>query len=221
MSLILNLDTSLEIASVSIATDGVIMFTVVNDIQKEHASFLHIAIKEMLTRSSFDISQLDAIAVTHGPGSYTGLRVGMSSAKGLCYALNKPLITIGTLDAMAVSVINKTTATDILYCPMIDARRMEVYTAIYDCHMNQLLPACAMVLTTSSFESFLVKYKIIFFGNGTIKWKTIMRTDNATFLEMDNIAQAISTMAYKAFCNKQFADLRYTDPFYIKEFYAP
>ena len=109
MSIILNIDTSIETASVSIARDGIVQAYLINTIQKEHASFLHNAVKQLLTESSLDIKQMDAIAVTSGPGSYTGLRVGLASAKGLCYALSKPLITIGTLNVLATAAINAST----------------------------------------------------------------------------------------------------------------
>ena len=126
MSIILNIDTSLETASVSISKEGIILSIQTNAIQRDHAAFVHIAINELLANENLNVSQLDAVGVTLGPGSYTGLRVGLSAAKGLCYALNKPLITVGTLQIMTKDMmLQMDKPTNYLFCPMIDARRMK------------------------------------------------------------------------------------------------
>src|SRR3954463_10682013 len=137
MSFILNIDTSIESAAVCIAENGTELHTISNSTKKDHATFLHNAIKNIIEITSIGLQSLDAIAVANGPGSYTGLRVGLATAKGLCYALNKPLILLNTLEVMAHAAIKETFNTrhsvaDILYCPMIDARRMEVFTGIYN-----------------------------------------------------------------------------------------
>src|SRR3954463_8376101 len=134
MSFILNIDTSIESAAVCIAENGTELHTISNSTKKDHATFLHNAIKNIIEITSIGLQSLDAIAVANGPGSYTGLRVGMASAKGLCYALNKPLITLGTLNILTKGVIDdkKKFIGPLLYCPLIDARRMEVYTALFD-----------------------------------------------------------------------------------------
>lgn len=224
MSIILNIDTSLETASVSITEDGVLVRSRINTVQKEHASFLHHAIKDLLTESSIDIKELDAIAVTNGPGSYTGLRVGLASAKGLCYALNKPLITIGSLNVLACAAINVTGKSDpgsSLFCPMIDARRMEVYTAIFDNAMNEILPACAMILNENSFGEILSKKRILFFGSGSVKWNNLSESKNAVFIKELDTIPAICQLAFEKFSSKNFTDLTYSEPLYIKEFFIP
>ncbi|MEP7163884.1 MAG: tRNA (adenosine(37)-N6)-threonylcarbamoyltransferase complex dimerization subunit type 1 TsaB [Ferruginibacter sp.] len=224
MSIILNIDTSIETASVSIAKDGFIQAYLVNPVQKEHASFLHNAVKQLLASSSLDIKQMDAIAVTNGPGSYTGLRVGLASAKGLCYALHKPLITIGTLNVLAAAAIytsGEASTKDALFCPMLDARRMEVFTAIFDKDMNEVLPACAMILDESLFGKLLETKRLLFFGSGAMKWKNISRSQNAGFINELDITVAISKLSFEKFLMNDFTDLSYSEPLYVKEFFTP
>ncbi|MCP9752552.1 tRNA (adenosine(37)-N6)-threonylcarbamoyltransferase complex dimerization subunit type 1 TsaB [Ferruginibacter sp. HRS2-29] len=218
MGLILNIDTSLETASVSIAKDGEILASLVNEVQKEHASFLHVAIGQLLKKVAIKPADLDAIAVTEGPGSYTGLRVGMASAKGMSYALGKPFITVGTLEAMALQAIHLSNE-DVMYCPLIDARRMEVYTAIYDKELEVLLQPCAMILTEHSFAEQLAKGKIIFSGNGAQKWKSLTSSAHAAFADVKEIAAAISILSEKKFVQEKFTQLAHSEPLYIKEFY--
>ena len=223
MSIILNIDTSIETASVSIAKDGAIIASVKNAIQKEHAGFLHIAIRDLLLQSSLELKQMDAIAVTIGPGSYTGLRVGMASAKGLCYALNKPFITIGTLNALTVAAINKTkedTPGYDLFCPMIDARRLEVYTAIFDKDMNEIIAPCAMVLNNNSFEDLLKSNNILFVGSGAKKWSNLIESAKASFLNEIDASNAISNLSYTKLKHKDFTDLSYSEPLYVKDFFS-
>ncbi len=222
MSYILNIDTSLERASVSISENAGIIVAAKNDIQKEHASFIHIAIKEISAQASFDLQHIDAIAVTNGPGSYTGLRVGMASAKGLCYALNKPLITIGNLEALAFAAISekgKDIPGNTLFCPMIDARRMEVFTAMYDRELQEILPPCAMVLNTESFKNINEKNLLVFTGSGALKWSKIAALENSTFLFDTDINEAISILSYNKFKQGDFTDLKYSEPLYVKEFF--
>lgn len=223
MSIILNIDTSIETASVSIAKDGAIIASVKNAIQKEHAGFLHIAIRDLLLQSSLELKQMDAIAVTIGPGSYTGLRVGMASAKGLCYALNKPFITIGTLNALTVAAINKTkedTPGYDLFCPMIDARRLEVYTAVFDKDMNEIIAPCAMVLNNNSFEDLLKSNNILFVGSGAKKWSNLIESAKASFLNEIDASNAISNLSYTKLKHKDFTDLSYSEPLYVKDFFS-
>ena len=166
MSLILNIDTASENAHVSIARDGQVLHILSSESQKEHASFLQTAIQELVKITGIHLKEIDAVAVTAGPGSYTGLRVGFASAKGLCYALKKPLITIGTLEVLMVSALQLYPPgpdENILFCPMIDARRMEVFTAIYQQDLNVYIRPCAMILDEFSFEKDLAKSKILFF----------------------------------------------------------
>ena len=147
MALILNIDTSLETASVCLAKDAVAVKLLINENQRDHASWIHNAIHLALQDSGCLITELEAVAVSNGPGSYTGLRVGLATAKGLCYGLGIPLITISTLKMMATAVKHK--ASDLI-CPMIDARRMEVFTAVYNKDLLELSPAQAMIIDETS-----------------------------------------------------------------------
>ncbi len=141
MGLILNIDTATETAQVSFAKDGKVLQSLTNELQKDHASFLQTAIQQLAKKNNLILTDVDGIAVTAGPGSYTGIRVGMASAKGLCYALNKPLIAINTLQVLTVAAQQElNNASEILFCPMIDARRMEVFTAIYNNTLAEILP---------------------------------------------------------------------------------
>ncbi len=223
MGLILNIDTAVETASVSIAKDGVILAAVKNIVQKAHATFLHVAIKELLLQLSLELKKMDAIAVTKGPGSYTGLRVGMASAKGLCYAIGKPFITIGSLDAIALATIqerdeNKTSNS--LYCPMIDARRMEVYTAVFNIEMQEVLAPCAMILNNNSFSDILQNNNIYFSGSGALKWRTKTDSMHAFFLYEPDTNVAISHLSHQKFIKADFTDLTYSEPLYIKDFFS-
>ena len=223
MSWILQIDTALETASVSIAFDGKLVAEKLNIIQKDHASFLQPSIVELLAVAAISINQIDAIAVVNGPGSYTGLRVGMASAKGLCYALNKPLITIGSLEIMAATAIEQINKNDdaVLFCPMIDAKRMEVFTAVYNQYMNVMTVPCAIVLTENLFVNWMLKKRLYFFGNGAPKWKLICSNDNAHFITVENNNVIVSSLVNKNYNKKEFANLAYSEPAYLKEFYSP
>src|SRR5260221_5477417 len=177
MGLLLNIDTATEIAHVSISKDSLILKDLFNTDQKNHAGFLQPAVKQLLNETAISLTDIDAIAVTKGPGSYTGLRIGMASAKGLAYALNKPLITINTLELIAKSAIiqlnNELQNSSILLCPMIDARRLEVFTALYDIILKNILSPNAMILEENSFKDFFNNYHLFFFGSVCIKCQTI------------------------------------------------
>lgn len=223
MSLLLNIDTATGTASVSIAQDGHILQEAISTDQKDHAAFLQPAIQFIFKNAGLSFHQLDAIAIVAGPGSYTGLRVGMASAKGICYALNKPLITIGTLEVMAWQVINqfniKQSHLPLLFCPMIDARRMEIFTAIYNSALHTILSPCAVVIEKKSFGNLLLKNKIIFFGNGVVKWQQLCDNENAHFFYPKVNPLYMSALTYKKYLNNEFADTAYTEPMYIKEFF--
>jgi len=223
MAIILNIDTSIETASVSIAKDGALIACIRNTIQKEHAAFLHLAVKDLLIRSSLQLKEIDAIATTKGPGSYTGLRVGMASAKGLCYALDKPFITIGTLNAIAMAAINDTKGSvpgHKLFCPMIDARRMEVYTAIFNEEMEEILSPCAMVLNNNSFQNIVKNSNMVFAGSGALKWSRLTDLKTSLFLNDIDLAPAIAHSSYSKLINKDFTDLSYSEPLYVKDFFS-
>ncbi len=218
MKSILNIDTSMDVAFVTIARDGVPMATKTNTNQKEHAGFVHNAIKELMQDTGIRLDELSAVAVSEGPGSYTGLRVGMSTAIGLCYALNKPFIKISTLKMIAYDMYRSVKSTDSLYCPMVDARRMEVYTALYDFELNIRLQPQAMILHSDSFQQELKKQKICFSGNGSLKFIDIPNNTNAAFLSLNDLPLSLSELANNAFLNSNFSKLTDAEPNYIKNY---
>jgi len=218
MALILNIDTSTETASVCLSKEGRILLLKKNDQQKDHASWLHVAIKQLMEEAGIELNLIDAVAVTIGPGSYTGLRVGLSAAKGICFALEKPLITVNTLLVMASAI--KHEAADLL-CPMIDARRMEVFTAIYTKELEAIKKPMAMIIDENSFSEELQSNTICFSGSGSIKLKATLKNPNAVFSDVLFDATHLVTLAEPLYEKKQFADLAYTEPLYLKEFYSP
>jgi tRNA threonylcarbamoyladenosine biosynthesis protein TsaB len=231
MPLILNIDTATENASVCISNDDEILAIKNNETPKDHASFLQPAIKKIIAVANLQLSDIDAVSVTAGPGSYTGLRVGLSSAKGLCYALNKPLILINTLDVMAFAAIKEFQTTlykaedqsqqiNILFCPMIDARRMEVFTALYDKQLETIDVPASMILNEVSFAAQLQGNKIIFSGSGSRKFQTLVSHPNALFSAVQHYAVHLALLSLKAFHSNKFADLAYSEPFYLKEFFT-
>jgi tRNA threonylcarbamoyladenosine biosynthesis protein TsaB len=222
MTVILNIDTAIETAGVSISKNGNVQSFLINTIQKDHASFLHNAIKKVLADAALKMEEVSAIAVTHGPGSYTGIRVGMSAAKGLCYALTKPLITISTLEALAKAAINVSNniSDTSLFCPMIDARRMEVYTALYDHNMKEVMPPNAMIIDENSFHRQLQKNECFFFGSGATKFKNLINSVNARFISNLDIIPSMAQLSFEKFQRNELANIAYAEPLYIKEFYS-
>ncbi|MEP6674491.1 MAG: tRNA (adenosine(37)-N6)-threonylcarbamoyltransferase complex dimerization subunit type 1 TsaB [Ferruginibacter sp.] len=222
MSVILNIDTATEIANVSIAKNGIVLESISNENQKDHAAFLQPAIHLLLSKNKISIHELVAIAVVNGPGSYTGLRVAMASAKGLSYALSKPLITVNTLELMAASAIALGDKNPIgaIFCPMIDARRMEVFTALYNANLQLQLDPCAMVINESSFAEQLSQQPIIFFGNGSEKLKPVIKHADALFMSISADVTVLSEKTYGLYQQEKFTDLAYSEPFYIKAFYS-
>ena len=224
MAFILNIDTATEIASVCICQDDEMLALEVNEHPKEHASFIHIAIKNAMVHAGISLSQISAIAVTAGPGSYTGLRVGLATAKGLCYALNKPLITANTLKVMtlaAMESVNLPQPENIdLYCPMIDARRMEVYTALYDSALLEILQSSAMLLENHPFDTYVTKKRILFFGSGSSKFEPHFVHKNALFWAVSFNASHLGKLAWQAFQKNDFVNVAYAEPNYFKEFYT-
>jgi len=220
MGIILNIDTSAEKAQVSFADHGKVLHTIFSDSQKEHASFLQIAVLELSRITGIQLKDIDAVAVTSGPGSYTGLRVGLSSAKGFCYALKKPLITMNTLEVLVISAIHlfPDTGGSVLFCPMIDARRMEVFTAVYNKDLLSKLAPCALILEESSFKELLSQNPVLFFGSGSNKWETVCKHPNARFKTVSMLPEAMSNYSNKLLLKGLFADLAYTEPLYLKDF---
>ena len=220
MAIILQIDTASATAAVAISNNGQVLAAVENQQMQEHASFLQPAVQKMLSENGLTMQSLDAIAVVNGPGSYTGLRVGLASAKGLAYALDLPLISIGTLPLMAHAAFAKEQNTVILYAPMMDARRMEVFTAVYDCEGNEKISPVAMLLDNDSYAALLLQYRLLFFGSGAAKWKQVCMHENALFANDYDTIQSLAQLSFKAFETQQFAELAYTEPLYLKEFYT-
>ena len=225
MALILNIDTATEYAGVCISDGENILAIKESRDQKNHASFVQPAIKKILSEVGIKASKLDAIAVTQGPGSYTGLRVGLSTAKGLCYALNKPLILINTLEVMAIASIQdcenqQLENTNFLFCPMVDARRMEVFTALYNNKLDNILPPCAMILDEQSFSKELINHQIIFSGSGNIKMQGLISHQNVNFSNTKHNVKHVSMLSQLRFNMNDFNDIAYSEPLYLKEFFA-
>ena len=225
MALILNIDTAVDVASICLAKDGKVLSIAKNESQKDHASWLHIAIKEIFEKNNLELRSVDAIAVTGGPGSYTGLRIGMATAKGICFALNKPLISLNTLLVMANAakhvLKDSFGETADLLCPMIDARRMEVFTAIYTKELKIVKDPVAITLNEKSFAEYFSNNSICFFGNGSNKFQAIEKSPHAFFSDIKTDASSMISLSEKSFTEKKFADLDYAEPLYLKEFYKP
>lgn len=217
MSLILNIDTAVKTSSVCLARDGQSIAVKINPSQKDSAAWLHPGIRELLQETNTALHQLEAIAVSEGPGSYTGLRVGMATAKGLCYALNKPLIAINTLKLMANAAGN--TKADLL-CPMIDARRMEVFTAVFDRQLNLVLPPASLILDETCFQDILRGNTVLFFGDGSTKFQPVVKNHHAVFATVDASAEAMASLSYQHFLKREFSDIAYSHPFYGKDFHS-
>jgi len=193
MSLILSLETSAKVCSVAVHDQGKLIATKEIHIEQSHASKLAVLMDEVINESAIQVNQLKAMAVSSGPGSYTGLRIGTSTAKGLCFALDIPLISIGSLELLAFQM-SKQNPSNAYLCPMIDARRMEVYCEIFDSSLNIVRPVEAKVIESSSFEELLNENEIVFFGDGSDKCKDLITHPNATFVS--DIYAAASEMEF-------------------------
>ena len=219
MALILLIETATKSCSVSLAYDDKIIATKqeVNE-QYSHAEKLTIFIAELFENQDFAIQDLDAVAVSKGPGSYTGLRIGVSTAKGLCYTLDIPLVAISTLRAMAFGMAQKEESN--LYCPMIDARRMEVYNAFFNAENKEIRGVQADIINEQSYKKELEK-SVLFFGDGAEKCKAIIRHKNAKFLDgIYPTSKDMLSLVLQKYKNKDFEDVAYFEPFYLKDFIA-
>ncbi len=219
MANILNIDTSTDVCSVALTSEGTVIEHREDYEGQNHAKVLSSFINDMFTYATPRGIKLDAISVSMGPGSYTGLRIGLSEAKGLCFGLDIPLIGISTLELLTVTVMFRDFwDDDILFAPMIDARRQEVYTGVYDLALNKIMQPQPLILDQNSFQEFSDK-KIIFFGNGSDKAKDIIQLPNAQFIKGIK-PEAVNMMALseRAFRNNDFIDIAYSTPEYLKEF---
>jgi len=219
MAKILQIETATSVCSVAVSIDGKTIAVKEETGQNLHAGNLTLFIEEVIKKADLTFKDLDAIAVSKGPGSYTGLRIGVSTAKGLCYALDIPLIAMETLEMMAAGFLSKNSDYSGLICPMIDARRMEVYTAMFNTDLEILEPTSAKIIDESSFSEFLANQKITFIGDGSSKCKEALNSPNAFFCEDNfNSAGNMSLLAEHAFTKSLFEDVAYFEPFYLKDF---
>lgn len=226
MALILSIETGTDICSVALANDGELMALRESDEGRDHAKKVALFVDELLRETGVQPSDLDAIAVGKGPGSYTGLRIGVSFAKGMCYALNIPLISVGSLDALT-EVAREDFDAGIIdledvewpsahLCPMVDARRMEVYAQVFDTEGKALSDVVAEVVTDESFAQWRANGKFVIFGNGAAKCAEVLK--NAICVSVAPSARGIVRLAEEAFNAGRFEDLAYFEPFYLKEF---
>ena len=223
MSCILNIETSTETCSVAVCQDGIVIFEKVNKEANSHTKHLASFVEEAISFADSHAIPLDAVAVSSGPGSYTGLRIGVSTAKGVCYGRNIPLIEIPTLKLLCVAPLLSDDIEDenALLCPMIDARRMEAYTAIYDRSLKEVRKVQADIIDESTYAEWLNKGVVYFFGNGSEKCKEVINHPNARFI--DNItptAKSMLPLAELAIAKQFFVDVAYFEPFYLKDFVA-
>ncbi len=222
MSCILHLETSTEVCSVAVSKEGQSIFSKADYNGPSHAVTLGVFVEEALSFIDSHGIPLDAVAVSCGPGSYTGLRIGVSMAKGLCYGRDLPLIALPTPKVLCVPVLlEQELPEDALLCPMIDARRMEVYAAVYDRALKAQRDIAADVVDENLYLSFLEQHPVYFFGNGAAKCRAKITHPNAHFLEnVVPLAQWMFPLAEKAMAEQDFKDVAYFEPFYLKEFVA-
>lgn len=222
MSIILHIDTATNDAFIGISANGNLLYSEASLDNRNHASFLQPAIKRLFDKAQLPIKAIDAIAVSNGPGSYTGLRVGLSTAKALCFALEKPLLLINTLEIMALAAKEAVNAAHENYwlVPMIDARRMEVFTAVYHPDLSIAIQPSALVLNQDVFAEIDKNRPIYFFGDGSNKFQPIHQFPNAEFLTTKHTAAHLGKLAFKYFQKKAFANLAYAEPFYLKAVYT-
>lgn len=234
MALILNIETATTVCSVSLAKDGKLLSLKEQNGDYSHAENLTLFIEDVCKQANINLSQIDAIAVSKGPGSYTGLRIGVSTAKGLCYSLDKPLIAIDTLMYLSLAVSSSSVTlsgvegyTDggrqtFLFCPMLDARRMEVYCAIYNSEGSVVKETVAEIIDENSFSDILKTNTVVFFGDGSAKCKeTFSKNLNAVFIDdVVPSAKDMISLSEKAYNENHFEDVAYFEPYYLKDFIA-
>lgn len=222
MANILNIETSTQVCSVALASEGQVLEHHENYDGLTHATLLSTFVYDALRYARSREITLDAVAVSIGPGSYTGLRIGLSEAKGLAFGLDIPLITVNTLQLLTVSTMfNHLIEDDVLYAPMIDARRMEVYTAVYDPALNVVVEPRPLILDNDSFAELLYQKNVMFMGDGSDKAREIIKHPNARFIAgIKPVALDMIALSERAFRQQDFADVAYSTPLYLKEFQA-
>ncbi len=226
MALILNLETATRACSVAVSKDGEVL--ALKELVREqysHSENITLFIESVMQEVGMPLAAIDTVAISKGPGSYTGLRIGTSTAKGICYALDKPLVAVGTLQGLCFvpTIENRkaTAAPNTLLCPMIDARRMEVYAALYDLEGNVVRPVQADVVEATTYQQWLEAGPVLFFGDGAAKCKATIEHPNAIFIDdVAASAQGMAPCSEMAFNNSQLEDVAYFEPFYLKDFVA-
>lgn len=222
MAKLLFLETATQICSVALAEDGVLISIKESDSTNSHSSLLTDFIQNIISDAKIKLQDLDGIVISKGPGSYTGLRIGVSAAKGLCYSLDIPLISVNTLQSMAAGMKGSGNVAKAIFCPMIDARRMEVYTALFDNQNNEMEATSAKIIDESSFIDLLKNHIVYFGGDGAEKCKSVLSLNsNARFLDDFRIsAKDMIELAFQKFNARQFEDVAYFEPYYLKDFIA-
>lgn len=226
MGKILNIETATRICSVALSDNGQVIAMQESNTKNSHAEQITVFSEQIIYKSGISFSDLDAIAISKGPGSYTGLRIGVSTAKGFCYSLDKPLLSIGTLDALAAGIIAKMKEAgekleDMIFCPMIDARRMEVYAAVFDAQLHLIRETKAEIIDENSFaDLFKTGKKIIFVGDGAAKCKAMLGNHEQAIFPEEFLPSAafMAPLAEAKFNKQEFEDPAYFEPFYLKDF---
>lgn len=225
MAYILHIETTSTVCSVAISLNNSIITIKEINGGYSHAENLHLLISQVLAETNLNVKQINAISISKGPGSYTGLRIGYATAKGLCYALNIPLIAIGTLQALSFLAKHKNNSVieNTVFCPLIDARRMEVYCALYNDNFIEIEPAKALIIDEKQITELIKQYpNLIFFGDGMPKTRDFIVSLNQKATYIDDIlptSKALVSLAYHKFHKNDFENLAYAEPFYLKEFY--
>ena len=222
MSTILHIETSTDVCSVAVSEDSHVIFQQDDHSGPNHAESLGTMVDEALSFTDNHAIPFDAVAVSCGPGSYTGLRIGVSMAKGICYGRNLKLIAVPTLELLCVPVLlREIPEEDALLCPMLDARRMEVYAALYDRGLKEVRPVSADIVTADTYKEYLDERPIYFFGNGAKKCMEVIIHPNAHYIDgIEPLAKWMQPLAEKRFLNEQYEDVAYFVPFYLKDFVA-
>lgn len=222
--LFLCIESATPVCSVALLTEKGVLDEKNSSEKNAHSRVLTVFIQELFQTHKLDVGDLSAVAVSKGPGSYTGLRIGVSAAKGLCYAGDIPLIAINTLASMATGMIQqkgKNPPKNTLYCPMIDARRMEVYSALFDVTGKEVRETRAEIIDAGSFTVELIDRPVVFFGDGADKCSSVITDENATFISgFVHTASNMADRVLEKFANQQFEDVAYFEPFYLKDFVA-
>lgn len=223
MACILHIETSTKVCSVAVSEDGKVIFEKADLEGPSHAVSCGVFVDEALSFAESHAIPLDAVAVSEGPGSYTGLRIGVSTAKGVCYGRRVPLIGISTLKLLCVPVLlfHEELPDEALFVPMIDARRMEVYSAVYTRALKEVRGIQADIVDETTYQEYLEQGPVVFFGDGAMKCKQVIQHPNAIFVDGINpLGKYMAPLAEQAFLRNEFADTAYFEPFYLKEFQA-